>query len=74
MSQHTTEAIDRLRTEPTVSMDDAAAALGIGRSTVYAAARLGELPVIRVRNRLRVPSAWVLRQLHLGAGQEVTAE
>lgn len=55
-------------------MDDAAAALGIGRSTVYAAARLGELPVIRVRNRLRVPSAWVLRQLHLGAGQEVTAE
>jgi len=41
----------------TCSVEEAAALLGIGRSTAYAAARDGSLPVIRISNRLLVPTA-----------------
>jgi excisionase family DNA binding protein len=59
------DVLRRLLTEPTISVDDAARVLGIGRSTVYAAVKAGEVPVIRVRSRLRVPSRWVRQRLHL---------
>ncbi len=43
-------------TEPlTYTISEAARALRIGRSAAYAAARSGELPVIRVGRSLRVP-------------------
>ncbi|MFF0613958.1 helix-turn-helix domain-containing protein [Nocardia tengchongensis] len=42
------EALRRLLVEPTISIPDAARLLGIGRSTVYAAVKSGELPAIRV--------------------------
>ncbi|MGY2027635.1 MULTISPECIES: helix-turn-helix domain-containing protein [Nocardia] len=65
MTTHDTNILERLLSQPTVSIDETAQALGVGRSTMYAAANSGELPVIRVRNRLRVPSAWVRQQLRL---------
>ena len=49
----------------TVSLEDAAREIGIGRSTAYAAARRGEIPVIRMGRRLLV-SRVALDQL-LGA-------
>lgn len=54
-------------TEPerrTVTVEEAARALGIGRSAAYAAARSGELPgVIRIGRRLLVPVAVLERML-----------
>ena len=44
---------------PTVSVEEAAQALGIGRTLAYRLAAAGELPVpvIRVGRKLRVPAA-----------------
>ena len=46
--------IDDLRGRATCSVDQAAAVLQIGRSTAYAAAHDGSLPVLRISNRLLV--------------------
>lgn len=50
---------------PTVSIDEAADFLHIGRSTAYEAARTGELPTLRFGRRLRVPTAALRRMLQL---------
>ena len=55
--------VEELRRHHTCSIDTAAAALGIGRSTAYAAAHDGTLPVLRVRNRLLVSTAKLLTML-----------
>jgi excisionase family DNA binding protein len=47
----------------TMSIPDAAAYLGIGRSAAYEAARSGELPVIRLGRRLLVPRVALERML-----------
>ncbi|WP_416367405.1 helix-turn-helix domain-containing protein [Nocardia terpenica] len=62
------DVLRRVLTEPTISVDDAARVLGVGRSTVYAAVKSGEVPAIRVRNRLRIPSNWVCHMLYLDTG------
>ncbi|WP_253784001.1 helix-turn-helix domain-containing protein [Nocardia amikacinitolerans] len=49
-----------LQSSPTLSAADAAELLGIGRSTVYAAAKAGAVPSVRVGNRVRILSRWVL--------------
>ncbi|WP_454198219.1 DNA-binding protein [Nocardia sp. Marseille-Q1738] len=59
------DVLRRITSQPTASIDDTSRVLGVSRSTGYAAAGAGEWPVIRVRGRLRIPSAWVLRQLQL---------
>ncbi|MFE3959292.1 helix-turn-helix domain-containing protein [Nocardia sp. NPDC059091] len=59
------EALRRLLVEPTVSIPDAARLLGIGRSTVYAAVKSGELPAIRVGHRVRIPSKWIREALRV---------
>jgi len=41
----------------TLTVEEAAAILRIGRSAAYAAARSGDLPTIRVGRTLRVPRA-----------------
>ena len=46
----------------TISVEEAAAILGISRRSAYRAAASGELPAVRLGRRLRVPSA-ALRQL-----------
>jgi excisionase family DNA binding protein len=61
MNEHDTtlKAPDRA----TVNVDEAAALLGLSRSSGYAAARNGDLPVIRVGRRLLVPVAALNRML-----------
>lgn len=63
MNESRADTVDRLRGRCTCSIEDAAAALGIGRSTAYAAAREGSLPVLKIRNRLLVPTAKLLAML-----------
>ena len=65
-----TEAVELIpdpRIEPTMKLERAGRALGLGRSTSYELARSGEfpVPVIRVRNIYRVPTMGVLRALDL---------
>ena len=55
--------MEELRERHTCSIEEAAAALGIGRSTAYAAAHDGTLPVLRIRNRLLVSTARLLAML-----------
>ena len=52
--------IEELRARYTCSIEEAAAVLGIGRSTAYAAARDGSLPTLRLSHRLLVPTARLL--------------
>ena len=49
-------------TTPTLSVEEAAEALGIGRSACYECVARGEVPVIRLGRRLRVPTS-ALRRL-----------
>lgn len=46
--------IDQLRNRQTCSVEEAGQALGIGRSTAYAAAHDGSLPVLRISHRILV--------------------
>lgn len=57
--------VESLRGRHTCSVEEASELLGIGRSTAYAAARDGSLPVLRVRGRLLVPVAKLNRMLGL---------
>jgi excisionase family DNA binding protein len=54
-----------LREEPSVSVEDAGKALGIGRSSAYAAIESGELPYVKIGRRIAVPTAWLRRKLHM---------
>jgi hypothetical protein len=54
-----------LRDELTVSIPDAGRILGFGRDTSFAAARAGKIKTIRLGNKMRVPTAWLRRQLEL---------
>lgn len=56
-------SLEQLAQRPTCSVDQAAEVLGIGRSTAFAAARDGSLPVIRLSHRLLVPTAKLLAML-----------
>lgn len=47
--------IDTIARRATISVDEAAALLGIGRSAAYEAARRGQLPTRRLGRRLFVP-------------------
>ena len=52
------------RTErQTLSVEEAARLLGLGRGAAYAAAKSGELPVIRIGKRLLVPRVQLERML-----------
>lgn len=47
----------------TVTVEEAAQLLGIGRSTAYLAVKSGDLPTIRLGRRLLVPRAQIDRML-----------
>lgn len=47
----------------TLTVEEAAALLGIGRNTAYQAAASGQLPVIRIGRRLLIPRAALDRLL-----------
>jgi excisionase family DNA binding protein len=64
MPTHTSDdALDELRSKPTISIEGYARVMGISRSFAYSLAREGEIPIIRVGRRFRVPSAAILRML-----------
>jgi excisionase family DNA binding protein len=50
-----------------MSVPEAGKLLGIGRDASYGATRRGEIPVIRIGRRQRVPTSWLLKQLGLDA-------
>ncbi len=52
-----------LTSRQTLSIEEASRALGISRASAYRAARSGEIPVIRVGNRILVPKTALRRFL-----------
>lgn len=48
-----------------MTVEDAAVALGIGRTAAYAAVKDGEIPSIRLGRRLVVPTAALRRMLFI---------
>jgi excisionase family DNA binding protein len=58
-SDHTSD----WRSLNTLTIEQAAAVIGIGRASAYAAAGTGDLPVIRVGRRLLVPVGQLRRML-----------
>jgi excisionase family DNA binding protein len=54
----------------TLTIEEAAALLGIGRSSAYNAAARGDIPTLRLGRRLLVPSAKLLAMLGIEAGDD----
>lgn len=50
----------------TYSIDEAAGLLGVSRGSAFKAARLGEIPVIRIGHRMLVPKAALDKLLREG--------
>jgi len=71
MTADAEDELQRLLTEPTISVPDAARLLGIGRSTIYAAAQTGAIPAVRIGNRVRIPSIWLRRSLQIEPDNKV---
>jgi Helix-turn-helix domain len=65
MSKAGIALMQALREEPSVSVELAGKALGIQRSSAYAAIRSGELPHIRIGRRIAVPTAWLRSKLQI---------
>jgi excisionase family DNA binding protein len=59
--------------QPTLTIEEAAAFLGLGRSSAYEAARRGELPTLRFGRALRVPTAALRRLLGIDPEPEPDA-
>ncbi len=56
--------VDELAANPTCSVEQAAALIGVGRGTAYEAIRVGQFPgVLRVGRRIRISSSSLLRYL-----------
>ncbi len=62
-SKITGEEMQRLLTKPTVSVEEAAAILGLSRNPAYEAVGRGEIPSIRLGRSIKVPSASLRRML-----------
>jgi hypothetical protein len=63
MDEHTKELLSK----PTMSIDDAAILLGIGRNAAYDAARRGDIECITLKRRRRVITAPLRRMLGIEA-------
>jgi predicted DNA-binding transcriptional regulator AlpA len=57
------------REEPTISVPDAGAILGLSRPSAYEAAKRGDIPTISIGRRLVVPTAKLLDMLGLGGAR-----
>lgn len=53
------------RKQPTITVKEAAALLGISERSAYDAVHRGEIPVIRLGRRMTVPTVPILRMLGL---------
>ena len=67
-SQRQQDLIRDISTRSTCSVEEAAAVVGIGRSTAYAAARDGSLPTVRLSGRILVPCAKLLALIGIEEG------
>jgi excisionase family DNA binding protein len=56
--------------QPTMQVDDVAAALGLSRGATYNGVQTGEIPSIRIGRRIVVPTAAVRRMLQLDGGDQ----
>jgi len=63
--------MDLLELPPTITVERAGELLGLSRSAAYRAASAGELPIIRLGGRLRVPTPRLMALL--GAPPVATA-
>ncbi|MFI5783909.1 helix-turn-helix transcriptional regulator [Nocardia sp. NPDC051570] len=70
MTAHARDGLERLLSAPTLSANETAQLLGLARSTVYAGIKAGEIPAVRVRRSVRVPSSWVRRVLQVDDSPE----
>jgi excisionase family DNA binding protein len=55
---------------PTLTCDEVAGILGVGRSTVYRAVKSGDLPAITLGRTVRIPTAPLVRLLGLAPATE----
>lgn len=58
------------REQPTITVKEAAALLGISERSAYEAAHRGEIPVIRLGRRMTVPTVLVLRMIGLDSSND----
>ena len=63
MQQATPFSLDQLAGRATITIEQAAHVLGLGRTAAYDAARRGELPTRRLGRRLLVPVPALLEWL-----------
>ncbi len=59
------EGLPDPRVTPTVTVAQTARLLGVSRSTAYSAVGRGQIPTIRVGNRILVPTMAIYRLLEL---------
>ena len=57
------EALEDWRNKSTVTIEEGAPIIGVSRGPAYAAARTGEIPTLRIGERLLVPVAALRRLL-----------
>ena len=62
-----------MSSKATMSIVEAAARLGIGKNAAYAAVARGEIPVITIGKRKKVPIPAFEAMLHLKSRQEAVA-
>lgn len=55
MKQSTYTVLDEFSTQATISVEQAAKVLGVGRTAAYEAARRGEFPTRKLGRRIVVP-------------------
>ena len=66
----TTALVPDAANQPTMQVDDVAAALGLSRAATYNGVQTGEIPSIRIGRRIVVPTAAVRRMLQLDGGPD----
>lgn len=65
MSKRLSAVLPDPATRPTISVDEAAAILGISRNSAYEGVKVGEIPSIRVGRRRLVVTAALRRKLQV---------
>jgi excisionase family DNA binding protein len=63
MKERKRSVLDEVATQATISVEQAAHVLGLGRTAAYAAARRGEFPTRRLGRRVVVPVPALLEWL-----------
>lgn len=67
MTDAVQSALQRLKSRPTVSVEDASLVLDLGRTAAYDAVRRGDIEVFRAGKSIKVLSAPLLRRLGIQA-------